>query len=160
MVQNKEIDEKQLTNGVHEVKKVENGETEKMNGDASEGEESEDDDWLDHLLMLPPPERHDPLRNKDLVSKTLLDLCSAIESRKEYPKIKQELLMNCVPIECKQEEEVKEEVVEVKEPSPPPPPLQPSPIKAKDLIEVNEEVPEIRRQSIRLKKAQFGECKN
>jgi hypothetical protein len=135
------------------VKKVENGETEKMNGDASDGEESEEDDYLDHLLMLPPPERDDPLRNKDLVSKTLLDFCFAIESRKEYPKIKQELLMNCVPSECKQEEEVKEEVSEVEEP----PPLQASPIKIVDVIEVNEEVPEIRRQSIRLKKAQFGE---
>jgi hypothetical protein len=153
MVQNKEIDEKKLTNGVHEVKKVENGEAEKMNGDASDGEESEEDDYLDHLLMLPPPERDDPLRNKDLVSKTLLDFCFAIESRKEYPKIKQELLMNCVPSECKQEVEVKEEVSEVEEP----PPLQPSPIKIVDVIEVNEEVPEIRRQSIRLKKAQFGE---
>lgn len=152
MVQNKEIDEKKLTNGVHEVKKVENGETEKINGDAS-GEESEEDDYLDHLLMVSPPDRDNPHRNKDLVTKTLFDFCFAIESRKEYPKIKQELLMNCVPIEVKQEVEVKEEVLEVVEPPQP----QLSPIKVVDVIEVNEEVPEIRRQSIRLKKAQFGE---
>ena len=155
MVQNKEIDEKKLTNGVHEVKKVENGETEKMNGDdLSDGEESEEDDYLDHLLMVPPLDRDAPLRNKDLVSKTLLDFCLAIESRKEYPKIKQELLSSCVSSECKEELEVEQEENEVLEE---PPPLQMSPIKIVDTIEVNEEVPEIRRQSIRLKKAQFGE---
>jgi hypothetical protein len=155
MVMVKEIDEKKLTNGVHEVKKVENGEAEKMNGDASEGEESEEDDYLDHLLLVTPPDRDNPQLNKDLVTKTLFDFCFAIESRKEYPKIKQELLMNCVPNEVEQEKEVEQEVVKVD----PPPQPQASPIKAVDAIEVNEEVPEIRRQSIRLKKAQFGELK-
>lgn len=147
-----------LTNGVHEVAKDENGVEEKLNGDVSDGEESEEDDYLDHLLMVPPLDRDGVSRNKDLVSKTLLDFCTAIENRKEYAKIKQELLMNCVPIECKQEEE---KVVEDNEPllngEEDTPPLQLSPIKVVDAIEVNEaEVPEIRRQSIRLKKAQFG----
>lgn len=158
MVQNKEIEEKKLTNGVHEVKKEENGVEEKMNGDASDGEESEEDDYLDYLLMVPPLDRHAPFRNKDLVSKSLLDFCTAIESRKEYPKIKQELLMNCVPTVDKQEDEKiveeNEPILSTKEDSPP---LLPSPIKKIDTIEVNEEeVPEYRRQSIRLKKAQFG----
>lgn len=161
MVQNKEIEEKKLTNGVHEVKKEENGVEEKSNGDVSDGEESEEDDYLDHLLMVPSLDRDAPFRNKDLVSKTLLDFCTAIESRKEYPKIKQELMMNCVPIERKPEEE---KIVEDNEPllngKEDTPPLQMSPIKVVDTIEVNEaEVPEIRRQSIRLKKAQFGELK-
>jgi hypothetical protein len=159
MVQNKEIQEKALTNGVHEIKKEENGDVENMNGDVSDGDESEEDDYLDHLLMVPPIDRDAPCRNKDLVSRTLLEFCTAIESRKEYPKIKQELLRNCVPTECKQEEakveEENEPIVNGKEDSPP---LQMSPIKVVDTIEVNEEeVPDIRRQSIRLKKAQFGE---
>lgn len=158
MVQNKEIEEKKLTNGVHEIVKEENGEIEKLNGDESDGEESEEDDYLDHLLMVPPLNRDGPFRNRDLVSKSLLDFCTAIESRKEYPKMKQELLMNSMPIESKQEEEKivedNEPVLNGKEDSPP---LQMSPIKVIDTIEVNEaEVPEIRRQSIRLKKAQFG----
>jgi hypothetical protein len=159
MVQNKEIEEKKLTNGVHEVVKEENGVEEKSNGDVSDGEESEEDDYLDHLLVVPPLDRDAPFRNKDLVSKTLLDFCTAIESRKEYPKIKQELMLNCVPIETQQEEEEKieednEPILNGKEDSPP---LQMSPIKVKDTIEVTDaEVPEIRRQSIRLKKAQFG----
>lgn len=155
MVQNKEIDAKPLTNG--EIKKEENGtsETEKLNGDASDYDESDDDDYLDHLLMLPPLDANTNDRNKHLVTKTLLDFCSAIENRKEYHKIKQELLSNSVPSECKQEEEplvVVEEIPMVQDE--PEPPLA-EPDKA---IEVNgDDVPEIRRQSIRLKKAQFGE---
>lgn len=161
MVQNKEIEEKVLTNGI--VVKKENEEatqSEKTNGFASESEESDDDDYLDHLLMLPRLDVDTSQRNKHLVSKTLLDFCTAIENRKEYQKIKQELLLSSVPIECKQEvEEALPVVVEeapianVKEESP-----QPQD-ESKPEIEVTQEtdaVPECRRQSIRLKKAQFG----
>lgn len=155
MVQNKETEEKVLTNG--DIKKETTPEP--MNGDASDYEESDDDDYLDHLLMLPPLNTDPTTRNKDLVSKTLFDFITAIENRKEYQKIRQELLLDCAPTEEKDEKEdaVKvEEIVEVmvngKE-SPEPE------VETNELIEVNvEEVPELgRRQSIRLKKAQFGE---
>jgi hypothetical protein len=165
MVQNKDIEEKPLVNG--EIKKEENGISENGktngNGDLSDYEESDDDDYLDHLLMLPPLDNDPSNRNRSLVSKTLLDFCSAIESRKEYAKIKQELLMNCVPMECKQEDEKvvldNEPIVNGVEEPPTPPQIEVS-----KEIEVKPElddasVPDIRRQSIRLKKAQFGELK-
>lgn len=163
MVQNKEIEDKLLTNGeikVENSEKEENGDLElKLNGHISEDEESDEDDYLDHLLMLPPLDRDPTNRNKALISKTLLDFCAAIENRKEYQKIKQELLQNCVPIECKQEEKttqveplVVEELILNGKAESPPPAVETEP------IEVNEEeVAEIRRQSIRLKKATFGE---
>lgn len=168
MVQNKEVDGKALTNG--EIKKEDcesektNGEV-KLNGDRSEYDESDDDDYLDHLLMVPPIDANTSNRNKHLVSKTLLDFCLAIESRKEYQKIRQELLQNCVPIECKHEEQKiepnedsilngKVEIVEANL-NETLPEIETEPNEVNHTVE--QEVPEIRRQSIRLKKAMFGE---
>lgn len=162
MVQNKEVEDKPLTNGeiVHEdceKEKKETLETE-LNGHDSDCEESDDDDYLDHLLMVPPLNRDTPERNKALISKSLLDFCTAIENRKEYQKIKQELLLSSVPIEYKQEEktlEVKDEsILEIKKESPLPEPIV-EPVEPIEVIQ--ETVAEFRRQSIRLKKAQFGE---
>lgn len=156
MVQNKEVEEKTpTTNG--DAKQEDCVEAKpKINGHHSEYEDSEEDDWLDHLLMLPRLDVNTSDRNKSLVSKTLLDFCSAIENRKEYQKIKQELMLNSVPIETKQEEIIPPDVeeVEVKEKEESPPPTaEIVPIEVK--IE-EEAAPETRRQSIRLNKAKFG----
>lgn len=187
MVQGKEGEgEKVLVNG--DVKKEENGEI-KTNENASVNEESDDDDYLDYLLMVPPLDNYSDDRNKCLVSRTLLDFCSALESRKEYPKIRQELLMqsNTVPKQenkepiVEEQKDVKEEIVEdnlvkIEE-------LPPETIIIKETVLVNgngdceeeptstgeeddertiqengcKRVPGVRRQSVRLKKAQFGE---
>lgn len=163
MVQNKETDGKVLTNG--EIKLEENGTTpqsEKTNGFASDSEESDDDDYLDHLLMLPRLDVYSSDRNRHLVSKTLLDFCTAIENHKGYQKIKQELLVNCPQDECKQEpiEPHEEETPILNGTESPPLPAETSTAieVSEEVAEVAEEdvVPEIRRQSIRLKKAQFG----
>lgn len=162
MVQNKEDEDKPLTNGeileedCEKVKK-ENLEIE-LNGHESECEESDDDDYLDHLLMLPPLDKDTADRNRALISKSLLDFCTAIESKKEYQKIKLELLLNSEPIETKQKEitpHIEQKPTSVtKEESP-------QPIVFKRPNEVNKEaVAELRRQSIRLKKAQFGKLLN
>lgn len=191
MVQNKEEEVKMLVNG--EIRKEENGET-KTNENASVDEDSEDeDDYLDYLLMVPPLDNYSNDRNKGLVSKTLLDLCSAIESRKEYPKIRQELLLqnSCVPkIEETPEipEIVKEKDTEDDQhpkiahitediSEPPQQNLLNGDVKKEDSPstststeddtstsqECNDQndddmkiVPEVRRQSVRLKKAEFG----
>lgn len=160
MVQNTDIEEKVITNGV--VKTEENEEatqSAKTNGFASDSDESDEDDYLDHLLMLPRLDVNTSDRNKHLVSKTLLDFCTAIENRKEYQKIKQELLMNVVPIECKQEaDEVPVIVSDVEQimngNESPPPQIESNEVN--EVIPETEAVPECRRQSIRLKKAQFG----
>ena len=162
MVQNKEVEDKPLTNGEIktedcEKEKKENLQSE-LNGHESDCEESDDDDYLDHLLMLPSLDNNTYDRNKALISKSLLDFCTAIESRKEYQKIKQELLLNSTN-EYKQEEktlEDKEELnLEIKEESPPPEiTIEPNEVNQEQIIETKVE---IRRQSIRLKKAQFGE---
>lgn len=165
MVQNKEVEDKPLTNGEiaeEDCEKVrkENLESE-LNGHESDCEESDDDDYLDHLLMLPPLDKNTSERNNALISKSLLDFCTAIESRKEYQKIKQELLMSSSLTECKQEERtfhVKEEQnLNIDEESPPPVAVIES-TETELSNEVSQEhVVELRRQSIRLKKAQFGE---
>lgn len=157
MVQNKEVEEKTpITNG--EVKQENCEESEpKINGHHSEDEDSDEDDWLDHLLMVPRLDVSEPDRNKHLVTKTLLDFCSAIENRKEYQKIKQELLLNSVPTEPKQDESpppVEEEVKENGVEEPPPTTVDVTLIEVK--LEEVEPVPETRRQSIRLNKAKFG----
>lgn len=161
MVQNKDTEEKVLTNGEIEGESVEKEEAYqngKLNGHESDYEESDDDDYLDHLLMVPRLDTDLTDRNKNLVLSSLLDFCSAIEGRKEYQKIKQELLANCEPLEFKQEEE-QLPIVET-------PNLivdEEPPVHEAELIEnevtteeVKRVVPELRRQSIRLNKAKFG----
>lgn len=110
MVQNKEIKkeaQKIVKNGdAHE-------ETLLLNGKLNENEvhsESEDD-YMEHLLFVPSLNKNVANRNMNLVSESLLSFYSAIESRKEYAKIKQELMGDLVPI--KNEKEV-EPVVEEK----------------------------------------------
>lgn len=166
MVQNREIEAKPLTNG--DVKD-EDGEKEKelngdenVNGNVSDYEESDDDDYLDHLLMLPPLDRDSCDRNKNLVSKTLLDFCAAIEGKKEYQKIKQELRLHAEQAEDK-EKEVSEPIVNGRQKEATPAPVVERKIVSKPRkknevnIEESLDVPEIRRQSIRLKRAMFGE---
>lgn len=185
MVQHKEDEEKVQVNG--EVKNVENGET-KTNENASDeaDEDSDDDDYLDYLLMVPTLDNYSNDRNKCLVSKTLLDLCSAIESRKEYPKIRQELMMlnNCVPKAEEKVDEIKEEKedehpkiveeisepqicitngddvdvdVRVKEDTPTTSTSTEDDTTSTSTSQESEKiVPEGRRQSVRLKKAEFG----
>jgi hypothetical protein len=159
MVQNKEGEEKTpITNGEDKKEDCEESKP-KINGHHSDYEDSDEDDWLDHLLMVPRLDVSEPDRNKHLVSKTLLDFCSAIENRKEYQKIKQELLQNSVPIEPEKDESPPSEKEEPKEngiEAPSLPILEILPIEVK--IEV-EAVPETRRQSIRLNKAKFGKFK-
>lgn len=162
MVQHKEDEEKSIANG--EIKtevcesEITNGENVKINGHASEGEESDDDDYLDHLLMLPPLDGDFTNRNKNLVSKTLLDLCTAIESRKEYHKIRRELLLDSAPIDSKKDVKPDLDLG--------PPNLNANaeitiPTTTVDPNEVSQEneykVPETRRHSVRLRRAIIGE---
>lgn len=179
MVQSKGEEAKVLVNG--DVKKEENGEI-KTNENVSVDEDSDDDDYLDYLLMVPTTDDCSEDRNASLVSRTLMDLCTAIESRKEYPKIRQELLQQCnsvpkqeIVVETVQEQEKEkidedslvkiedEPIVQIEEPAV----LvnghgdcKDEPVSTGDEEEEQEEngrVPGSRRQSVRLKKAQFGE---
>jgi len=168
MVQNKEIEEKVAsTNGEVTKENGEHSKEEKLNGATHESdyEDSDDDDWLDHLLMLPPLDVDMSDRNKNLVSKTLQDFCSAIENRKDILKIKQELKLNFDTTEVKEEETNQPVVVEVElngkdESRPPSVTIEENEVKPVASIEVPEEEVKIRRQSIRLNKAKFGELKD
>lgn len=164
MVQNKELEEKVLTNGENKTEANEQCENVKAdeietNGHVSDEEESDDDDYLDHLLMLPQLDTNTSDRNKSFVSQCLLDFCTAIESRKEYQKIKQELLDSCLPIEIKQEEEellaVDDQVLETNLNGKDESPEVETESEAIE-VKIEAEVVEIRRQSIRLNKAKFG----
>ena len=104
MVQNKEI--------VKETRKVvKNGdaheETLLLNGKLNENEEQSDseDDYMEHLLVVPSLHKNVANRNMNLVSESLLSFYTAIESRKEYAKIKQELMGDLVPIKSEKEDE-------------------------------------------------------
>lgn len=188
MVQSKGDETKAMVNG--DVTKEENGEI-KTNENASvDDDESDDDDYLDYLLMVPPTDECSEDRNKSLVSRTLMDLCTAIESRKEYPKIRQELLMQCsrnsvpkqeveetlaVVVAVVEEEKAVEEednLVKIEETIMAEPEAVPvdevmvngngdctkdEPTSIGDEDEEQERLPGGRRQSVRLKKAQFGE---
>lgn len=98
MVQNKDIDEETIVNG----EKKETLNATKLNGVSHEmNEHSEDeDDYLQYLLVVPSLDRNVSNRNMSLISDSLSSFYTAIESRKEYPKIKQELMGNYVPDEC------------------------------------------------------------
>jgi hypothetical protein len=104
MVQNKEIQK--------ETRKiVKNGdahdETLLLNGKLNENEENSEseDDYMQHLLVVPSLHKNVANRNMNLVSESLLGFYAAIESRKEYPKIKQELMGDLVPIKTEKEDE-------------------------------------------------------
>lgn len=163
MVQNKEIKknaQKIVKNGdAHE-------ETLLLNGKLNENEvhsESEDD-YMEHLLIVPSLDKNVANRNMNLVSESLLSFYSAIESRKEYAKIKQELMGDLVSI--KNEKEV-EPVVEEKLIN-----IDKSQLKEEEVkIKLDDEiVPEIevngvdmyavRKFSITVHKARFGKSKN
>lgn len=169
MVQNKEVEEQVLTNGEIKteanIEQCENGKLyeSETNGHISEEEDSDDDDYLDHLLMLPQLDANSCDRNKSFfVRQCLLDFCTAIESRKEYQKIKQELLDNSAPPEIKQEAAEQEAVAPVLETNlngneeSPQPETEPKAIEVTIEVNLDEEVIETRRQSIRLNKAKFG----
>lgn len=90
MVQNKDIEASSLTNG-------DIGECSKTNGVHDPLEESEDeDDYLDYLLVVPSLDRSVENRNMSLISQSLMNFYAAIQSRKEYNKIKEELMENYV----------------------------------------------------------------
>ncbi|CAG9802242.1 unnamed protein product [Chironomus riparius] len=110
MVQNKEIKKQTL-------KVVKNGdaheETLLLNGKLNENEEhsESEDDYMEHLLVVPSLDKNVANRNMNLVSESLLGFYSAIENRKEYPKIKQELMGDLVSIKS---EKVEKRIVEDK----------------------------------------------
>lgn len=151
-MQQTEDEEKPIANGEIKTEELTNGENVELNGHESECEESDDDDYLDHLLMLPLLDGDFSNRNKNLVSRSLLDLCTAIESRKEYQKIKQELLLNSATKQCGEEEtptlDENTPNLNMKIETRPPDEVT---------HETAPDVPETRRHSIRLKRALFGE---
>ena len=158
MVQNKEIKKE-----MHKV--VKNGdaheETLLLNGKLNENEENSEseDDYLEHLLVVPSLDKNVANRNMNLVSESLLGFYSAIENRKEYPKIKQELMGDLVPIKCEKQEEpiVEEKLINNDD-------IQ---LKIEEVndekdqkIEVNEEdIYAVRKISITFHKARFGKSK-
>ncbi|XP_070506421.1 zinc finger protein draculin-like [Chironomus tepperi] len=102
MVQNKEIKKETL-------KIVKNGDAHEealiLNGKLNESEEhsESEDDFMEHLLVVPSLDKNVAIRNRNLVSESLLGFYSAIENRKEYAKIKQELMGDLVPIKNEKE---------------------------------------------------------
>ncbi|KAG5684519.1 hypothetical protein PVAND_013748 [Polypedilum vanderplanki] len=127
MVQNKDnnkLNKGKITNG---DLKEETLEIPKLNGVHSETNDySEDeDDYLEHLLIVPSLDKNVSNRNMTLISESLSNFYTTIENRKEYPRIKQELMGELnVPIKEKSvEKDVKIEekdlqiVAEVKQES-------------------------------------------
>lgn len=164
MVQNKDIKKEK-----HEIMK--NGdaheETLLLNGKMNEKEDkSEDeDDYLNHLLVVPSLDRNVSSRNMNLISESLLGFYTAIESRKEYEKIKQELMGDLVPIK---QEITEQPAVELKLTN-----IQPihktkieeieEPINLNDneqQIEVNKQDLEVRKFTIFFPRARFGKWKS
>jgi hypothetical protein len=100
MVQNKEIDKEKLVNGKNDEKvdalctntKKLNGASGVLNEMDEHSEEEDEDDYLQYLLVVPSLDRNVSNRNVSLISESLASICTAIENRKEYAKIKQELM--------------------------------------------------------------------
>jgi hypothetical protein len=107
MVQNKDI-EATTSNGVCKTNGVHN--------DPEEGiEESEDeDDYLDYLLVVPSLDKSVKNRNMSLISESLMNFFTTIESRKGLSqKIKEEIIDNyAMPSVVKAEEKIQETIVE------------------------------------------------
>lgn len=118
MVQNKEIDKQTLTNGGSSEEKTPIVVTPKINGTLNEEEEEEfsedEDDYLQYLLTVPSLDKNVSCRNMNLITESLSNFYSAIEGRKEYQKIKEEL-MNELVVPRKTESEETEKIVDVHE---------------------------------------------
>lgn len=110
MVQNKDLQEGKVKNGVKdEIDSsvvLTNG-IHDESGDVSE----EEDDYLQYLTVVPSLDKSVEDRNMNLISQSLAHFYSAIESRKEYQKIKKELMGSYVPRESKKEETIQETIV-------------------------------------------------
>lgn len=165
MVQHKEIKKEtpdHLKNGESHQ------ETLLLNGKLNESEEltSDEDDYLRHLLVVPSLDRNVSSRNTSLITESLLSFYTAIESKKEYSKIKQELMGDLL-VPVKEENQDTVAVIEK------PPPVIEIPPKAKTednekLYEpheaeqqigvMNEEHIPIRKFTIYFPRARFGEC--
>lgn len=108
MVQNKDIEEEKVTNGVKDEEalglKLTNGNHE------PEEESDEEDDYLKYLLVVPSLDHSVEDRNMSLISQSLMNFYTTIESRKEYYKIKQELMENHVPSERKEDKIIQEAI--------------------------------------------------
>lgn len=99
MVQHKELKKETIENG--EVKDEAlgclNKSTNGINNESYEDSEEEEDDYLKYLTVLPSLDESIENRNMSLISQSLLNFYTAIESRKEYNRIKQELMESYVP---------------------------------------------------------------
>lgn len=115
MVQNKQVEkEKIVENGENDAL----GSQEKLTNGLDEEDEmfeesEEEDDYLQYLTVVPTLDKSVENRNMSLIAESLMNFYTAIESRKEYPRIKQELMESYVPNDCKKEEEV-HEIIETK----------------------------------------------
>jgi hypothetical protein len=119
MVQNKEINKDTLTNGEATETLVP-----KLNGVHTSSDYSEDeDDYLNYLLVVPSLDKNVSSRNMNLITESLSNFYATIESKKEYPRIREELMGELnVPTkeeldlkEIKLEEEQLPVVLEIKE---------------------------------------------
>lgn len=86
-----------ITNGIHEE-------------DETFEESEEEDDYLQYLTIVPSLDRNVENRNMSLIAESLMNFYTAIESKKEYPRMKQELMDSYVPNDCKKEVEIHETI--------------------------------------------------
>lgn len=109
MVQNKDLVEEKGLNGIKDEVDLSVGIT---NGNHEPEEESEEeDDYLKYLTVVPSLDKSVEGRNMSLISQSLSQFYAAIEGRKEYHKIKKELMGSYVPRETKKVEQIQETIV-------------------------------------------------
>jgi hypothetical protein len=113
MVQNKDLEkEKVVENGDNCTlgsEAIING----IDEDETFEESEEEDDYLQYLTVVPTLDKSVENRNMSLIAQSLMNFYTAIESRKEYQKIKQALMKSYVPNVIQKQEETKE-IVNIK----------------------------------------------
>lgn len=119
MVQNKELEKEKVTeNGVVDESLGSQKFTNGIHEDETFEESEEEDDYMQYLTIVPTLDKSVENRNMNLIAQSLMNFYTAIESRKEYQRIKQELMQDYVPNNSRKNDDIQEKVevkLEVKE---------------------------------------------
>lgn len=158
MVQNKQLAKDTMENG-DEIEEALGSTSKLLNGthDEASEESEEEDDYLQYLTVVPQLDASVEGRNMSLISQSLLNFYTAIQSRKEYPRIKQELMESYVPNDCKDDGKLQETLeVKLEETEA----INSDPPKIEQINEVTQEYEaeaiETKQCTLRIHKAPFG----
>ena len=109
MVQNKDLEEEKGVNGIKD--EIDLSVITTNGNNELEEDSEEEDDYLKYLIVVPSLDKSVEGRNMSLISQSLSQFYAAIENRKEYHKIKKELMGSYVPRVTKKEEQIQETIV-------------------------------------------------